>query len=123
MDNVSQLSPTRAVPQDVTESSEQVETLTRVCSEDLISAFGLGNIRVGRAALERISHQPARWLAKQIATYDEIVGQAGLGAGGTWAMQRMARRVEVVGAASVPRVGSVLIVSNHPGLADAVEIF
>ncbi len=123
MDNVSQLSPTRAVPQDVTESSEQVETLTRVCSEDLISAFGLGNIRVGRAALERISHQPARWLAKQIATYDEIVGQAGLGAGGTWAMQRMARRVEVVGAASVPRVGSVLIVSNHPGLADAVALF
>ena len=123
MDNVSQLSPMRTVPQDVTESSAQMETLTRVCTDDLISAFGLGNVRVGRAALERISRPPARWLAKQIATYDEVVGRAGLGAGGTWAMQRMARRAEIVGAASVPREGPVLIVSNHPGLADAVALF
>ena len=93
------------------------------CSDDLISAFGLEGVRFGRAALEKVSRPPARWLAKQVAAFDEIVGRAGLAAGGTWAMKRMARRVEIEGAADVPREGPMLIVSNHPGLGDAVALF
>lgn len=124
MDNVSQLSPPHAVAlSDDPELPERVEALTRACSDDLISAFGLDDVRFGRAALEKASHPPARWLAKQVALYDEIVGRAGLAAGGTWAAKRMARRVQIRDAANVPREGPALIVSNHPGLADAVALF
>ena len=104
---------------------ERVEALAKVCAEDLISAFGLGDLGPGaaRSLLEALASVPARRLAGQISTYDEIVGGAGLPAGGAWAMERMARGLVVEGAGRVPREGPLLVVSNHPGLADAVALF
>ena len=104
---------------------ERVEVLARVCAEDLISAFGLGGLGPGaiRSLLQLLSSVPARRLAQQVATYDDIVGEAGLPAGGSWALEQMAREVVVEGAERVPREGSLLVVSNHPGLADAVALF
>ena len=99
--------------------------IARVCAEDLISAFGLGGLGPGavRSLLQLLSSVPARRLAEQVATYDEIVGEAGLPAGGSWALERMARGVVVEGAEGVPDEGPLLVVSNHPGLADAVALF
>ena len=104
---------------------ERVEVLTRVCAEDLISAFGLGGLGPGEihSLLRLLSSVPARRLARQIATYDEIVGEAGLPAGGSWALEQMARGVVVEGRRNVPGEGPLLVVSNHPGLADAVALF
>jgi len=62
-------------------------------------------------------------VARQIANYDQIVGESGLRAGGAWALERMVRRVEIEGRERVPTEGSLLLVSNHPGLADAVALF
>ncbi len=101
----------------------QIETLTRVCMDDLLGAFGMGGLHRGRHPLELLFRIPVRRLVYQLATYDEIVGQSGLGAGGDWALERMARRVEVEGQGRVPRDGPLLLVSNHPGLADAVALF
>ncbi|MBA3424530.1 MAG: 1-acyl-sn-glycerol-3-phosphate acyltransferase [Rubrobacter sp.] len=125
VDNISQLSPARTTLREAAtlDRSDQLSALTRACSDDLISAFGLAGSRLAHPVLKKISNPPARWLARQVATYDEIVGEAGLRASGTWALERMARRVEVGGAANVPREGPVLLVSNHPGLADAVALF
>ena len=102
---------------------ERIEELARLCTGDLLDAFGLGGLRTGRHALERVSMVPARRLARQISTYDEIVGESGLAAGGTWALGRMARDVDVEGQENVPAGGPLLIVANHPGLADAVALF
>ena len=98
--------------------------LAKVCSEDLISAFGLGRLGPGavRSTLESLSSVPARRLAGQIAAYDDVVGDAGLPAGGSWALERLARGVVIEGAGRVPREGPLLVVSNHPGLADAVAV-
>src|ERR671917_1368700 len=108
-----------------TAREERVRILARVCAEDLISAFGLGGLGPGaiRSLLELLSSVPARRLAEQVATYDEIVGEAGLPAGGSWALERMARGAVVEGADGVPGEGPLLVVSNHPGLADAVALF
>jgi len=91
--------------------------------DDLISAFGLGEVSHGREVMESISRIPARRLARQILTYDRIVGESGLGAGGAWALKRLSRNTSIEGQENVPRGGALLLVSNHPGLADAVALF
>jgi hypothetical protein len=99
---------------------ERVETLTRICAGELLRAFGLGN---GTRTLELLARFPAGRLARQVATYDEIVGESGLAAGGAWALERMARSVEVEGRENVPVDGPVLLTANHPGLADSLALF
>jgi 1-acyl-sn-glycerol-3-phosphate acyltransferase len=102
---------------------EQIEALTRVCADDLLSGFGLGGLRRGRRLLELLSRISAQRVAREIANYDRIVGESGLSAGGAWALERMVGRVEIEGRERVPTEGSLLLVSNHPGLADAVALF
>jgi hypothetical protein len=123
LDDASQqpaISPARPA---VSERSGQVEVLTKECTDDLLSAFGLGELRHGRYLLGLISRIPARRLARQVTTYDEIVGESGLAAGGAWALEQMARRVEVEGLENVPREGPLLLAANHPGLSDTVALF
>ena len=122
LDNVSRLPAARERLQFVSpEDEERLERLTRVCVDDVITAFGLGGL--GRAVLEALSRVPARRLARQVLGFDSIVGEAGLGAGGAWALERLCRSARIEGRDNVPRGGPLLLVSNHPGLADAVALF
>jgi 1-acyl-sn-glycerol-3-phosphate acyltransferase len=104
-------------------SRAQIKTLTEVCIDDLLDALGLSRLSRSRRPLELLIRVPGRRLARQIATYDEIVGEFGLSAGGEWALERMTRGLKVEGRERVPRDGSLLLVSNHPGLSDAVALF
>ncbi len=105
------------------DNSERLDLLVRICLDDVLAAFGLGGIRRGRRLLELPFQIPARRFARQVLAYDEVVGEAGLDAGGGWALKRMARRSQVEGRERVPGEGPLLIVSNHPGLGDAVALF
>jgi Acyltransferase len=123
LDNVSQL-PTATEELRASSGSEHhLERLTQLCVDDLISAFGLGGTSHGRAVMESISRIPARRLARQILTYDRIVGESGLGTGGAWALKRLSRNTSIEGQENLPHEGPLLLVSNHPGLADAVALF
>src|SRR5215211_647934 len=120
LDSVSQLPAEFPAPSG---SDDRLERLTKVCVDDLISAFGLGGVSRGRGVMESISRVPARRLARQILTYDTIVGESGLGTGGAWALKRLSRNARIEGQENVPWGGPLLLVSNHPGLADAVALF
>jgi 1-acyl-sn-glycerol-3-phosphate acyltransferase len=123
LDSVSQLTTATGELQPSFGSEAHLERLTRLCVDDLISAFGLGRVGYGRAVMESISRIPARRLARQVLTYDRIVGESGLGTGGAWALKRLSRNTSIEGQENVPRDGPLLLVSNHPGLADAVALF
>ncbi|MDQ3942830.1 MAG: glycerol acyltransferase, partial [Actinomycetota bacterium] len=123
MDSISQLPTATEELHATSGSADHLERLTQLCVDDLISAFGLGEVSHGRTVMESISRIPARRLARQILTYDRIVGESGLGTGGAWALKRLSRNTSIEGQENVPRVGPLLLVSNHPGLADAVALF
>jgi Acyltransferase len=99
---------------------ERVEVLTRVCADQLLEAFGLSS---AVRPLDLLARFPAERLAHQVATYDEIVGESGLVTGAAWALERMARCVEIEGRENVPAEGPVLLTANHPGLADSLALF
>lgn len=69
-----------------------------------------------------LCHLPAARLARQISVYDGIVGELGLGAGGDWAADKLSHSLSISGAERIPE-GPVLVVSNHPGLADSISLF
>jgi 1-acyl-sn-glycerol-3-phosphate acyltransferase len=122
-DNVAHLPAAPQEPQVVPSDEERLERLTRVCVDDVITAFGLGGVSRGRAVLELFSRVPVRPLARQVLAFDRTVGESGLGTGGAWALGRMCRNARIEGRSNVPRGGPLLLVSNHPGLADAVALF
>ena len=123
MDSVSQLPVAPEELHATSEIEDRLERLTQVCVDDLISAFGLSGVSHWRGVMESIARIPARRLARQILTYDMVVGESGLGTGGAWALKRLSRNARIEGQENVPRGGPLLLVSNHPGLADAVALF
>lgn len=123
LDNVSHISTVETLRAPAPEATGNLEVLTKACVDDLLRAFGLRTSRAERSILETIARVPARRLARQVMTYDRIVGESGLRAGGAWALEQMARSTRVEGRENVPDEGPLLLVSNHPGLADAVALF
>lgn len=111
------------IPKQSQASRAQIASLAQVCTDDLLDALGLSCLHRSRRPLESLFRIPARRLAYQIATYDEIVGNFGPSVGGEWALERMIRRLKVEGQERVPREDALLLVSNHPGLSDAVALF
>jgi 1-acyl-sn-glycerol-3-phosphate acyltransferase len=103
--------------------SIQLEQLIHANTQDLLDGLGLGGVRRGRWLLEALSRPAALRFARGVATYDAIVGQQGLAAGGAWAVQHLARGMEVHGQDRIPASGPLLIVANHPGLGDTTALF
>lgn len=107
----------------VSPNPANVEVLRGICAGELLGAFGLGEVERGRSFLDAAARLTARPLARKVAVYDEVVGESGLKAGGEWAMERVARDIEVRGVYGVPTEGPLLIASNHPGISDTLALF
>ena len=99
--------------------------VAQACFADALDAFGLSGVahRLGRRLAGRLLAAPVQRLARRMLTFDEIVAEHGLQAGGAYAVSRLTRGVTVQGQCGVPRKGPLLLVANHPGLADAAALF
>lgn len=104
--------------------STQLDTLTRINLDDLVSSFGWQEYPVPAAILRRLFVHPARKFAGQIAGYDVLVGQLGLHEASCKTLQRQyIKGLCTQGQEYVPAQGPVLFLSNHPGMADTISLF
>ena len=109
--------------QTVAAAPSQLDILTQINIQDFLVAFGLGNLGWGRNALQALCWLPARRFAGQIARYDRMVGKEGLGPASRQFLSAYVRRLEVEGQENIPTSGPLLLLSNHPGLTDALGLF
>jgi hypothetical protein len=98
----------------------QLDTLTAINLADLFQSLGITR---GRRWLTPLFRPAARNFARQLVEFDARVGREGLPAGAEWILKRFVGSLEAAGHEHVPAEGPVLIVSNHPGMADTVALF
>lgn len=102
----------------------QLDTLTRINLDDLVSSFGWEGQRLPSAVLRRVFFRPAHAFARQMVEYGDLVGQVGLHQASCRALQqRYIRDLRIHGREHIPSEGPALFLSNHPGLADTISLF
>lgn len=91
-------------------------------NRDMVQAFKLDRFGLLNDIASRLFDLPARHITHLVFDFDRTVGERGLAAASDWLLQQFTALVTVTGALP-PTPGPLLIVSNHPGLVDAMMIF
>jgi 1-acyl-sn-glycerol-3-phosphate acyltransferase len=117
------VAPPQPVTIDAPATDRQLDELTRLNANDLVTAFKLDRTGPLRGIVDTLAQVPARRFSRQIAEFDRLVGAQGLAAGGRYILNMFARSFEVAGAEHIPPSGPLLICSNHPGMADAMGLW
>lgn len=86
---------------------------------DMTRAFRLDPLH---NLLRRVFEGPARRVTETVFHYDHLVGRDGLASSSVWLLEQFTNSVRVVGSPP-PQSGPLLIVSNHPGMVDAMAVF
>ena len=107
----------------MSESTDQLERLTQINLDDLSSSLGWEGWRPGRRAAGALFRWPARQFARQMVQFDEDVGALGLQESARRFLPLFSRGLQVSGAGHIPAHGPLLILSNHPGMADTLALF
>lgn len=102
----------------------QLDTLTRINLDDLVTSFGWEGHPVLASILRFLFVKTARKFAGQMVEFDNVVGELGLAEASRTIMQRQyVRDVRVHGGEYIPKRGPALFLSNHPGMADTISLF
>ena len=102
----------------------QLDTLTQINLDDLVSSFGWEKQPILASALRRLFIGPAQKFAQQMVDFDNRAGQVGLAEASRRTMRKQyVHDVRVHGCEHIPATGPTLFLSNHPGMADTISLF
>ena len=105
-------------------NESQLDSLTRINLDDLISSFGWENRPLLASILRRLFIWPAQTFAQHMVDFDNAVGQVGLSKAAQQALRdHYVKDVYVHGGENIPANGPVLFLSNHPGMTDTLALF
>lgn len=100
----------------------QLETLTNINLDDLVSSFGWEKYPLLAKLLKFIFKKPAQVFAQHVIEYDDTVGTDGIVAGGWNLSKRYVKDIRIIHAERIPD-SAFLALSNHPGMTDTVTLF
>jgi len=105
-------------------TSSQLDILTIINLDDLVSSFGWEKNRFLTYVVRRVFVNPARKFASQMVDFDKSVGQTNLAEASRAIMRKLyVQDVRVHGYEHIPQNGPTLFLSNHPGMADTISLF
>ncbi len=100
----------------------QLELLTSINLDDLVSAFGWQGRPFLARLLRGIFFKPAQTLASYVVEFDNAVEALGLTDASRLITKRFVKDVRVFGSDLIPD-SAFLALSNHPGMTDTVSLF
>lgn len=101
-----------------------LEALTEINLDDLVSSFGWQDIPPLAFGLRKLFAQPAQKFARQMLGFDASVGESDLAEAARRLMKSsFVRDVRVHGREHVPADKPMIYLSNHPGMADTLALF
>lgn len=104
-------------------STNDLRALIRLNAVDFVEAFDIPHVEILDLLLRIPMQFPARSISKTVLDYDHLINTRGLQAASQWLVGLFAQRVSIYNSEAVPATGPVLLVSNHPGMVDAIAIF
>jgi len=101
---------------------KNLELLTNINLDDLVSSFGWQNNPLAASFLRRMFYLPAKIFARQMIEFDQSIKEMGFAAAARRALQGYARELCVIHAERIPS-SAFLALSNHPGMTDTLALF
>jgi 1-acyl-sn-glycerol-3-phosphate acyltransferase len=100
----------------------QLDSLTQINLDDVVSSFGLRSGSLPARLLQKISYKYARTFAHQMTEFDIETGKNGIASGARVTLRNYFDDIRVHGSELIPASG-YLALSNHPGLMDTLATF
>jgi hypothetical protein len=106
----------------VEDVGDQLELLTSINLDDLVSAFGWQDRPLLARILRKIFFKPAQTLASYVIEFDSVVESHSLTDASRRICKRFVKDVRVFGSDLIPD-SAFLALSNHPGMTDTISLF
>jgi len=101
----------------------QIDELIELNVQSFLEAFKADRLPLPRLLLQAAMRTPAQRITRTVLEYDASITHRGLSSASQWLLNTFLTDMYAVGDERVPRSGPLLIVSNHPGMTDAMALF